>query len=241
MESRWAHNPKVAGSNPAPATKYTKSMSILIVALPRTGSTMLCRILAEALDYEWVIEPFNTRTKRKGIDLSSITPETDVVVKTMIEQWPKDERYYDKHPELYSGDIPIDFNKFFMQRFKHTILLDRIDLYDQAISITNAQRMTQDKNIQHWHVPYRALIDDKAIDIQMDILQGYKNNLEILSNVTDIPITYYENVYNQSDVIRARQIKEIRNNYSKFNLNRYLELTHPSKRYRRTEEPKKLL
>jgi len=216
-------------------------MSIVIIALPRTGSTMLCRILADALDFEWVIEPFNTRTKRKGIDLSSITPETKVVVKTMIEQWPKEAKYQQNHPELFSGDIPVDWNKFFMQRFQHIILLDRIDLYDQAISISNAQRMTQEKNIQHWHVPYRAQIDDQAINTQMDVLQGYKTNLEILSTVTKIPITYYENVYNQSDLIRARQISAIRKGYPNFNLNRHIELTHPSKRYRQLEEPKNLL
>lgn len=216
-------------------------MSILIIALPRTGSTVMCRALAKALGYKFVMEPFNTKTPRSKLDLSDITHDSKVVVKTMIEQFPKSPEYMEKHPELFKNDPSIEFNLFFAKRFNHVILLDRQDVYDQCISLTNAQARTKVHLTQFWHVPYRAEIDDKAIEDCQFKLRKYKSNLEYLSKFTDYEITHYERVYSEKRGIRRKIVEFLLDSNPDFDIKAYVDYTDPKHRYRKQDKPKGLL
>ena len=222
-------------------------MSIVIVALPRTGSTVLCRALGRALKYEYSQEPFNTRTlNNRRIDFSDINEDTPVVVKTMIEQFPRSEKFQEKFPDIFnselsSAEIAYKWNKFFIQRFKHVILLDRKDIYDQCISITNAQSSTREYSKNHWHTNYRPFIDDKKIQECISIFSRYKTNLEVLSHESNIPITYYEDLYSNYLEKRMKAIKHVIDSQPNFDSKLYLNYTDPKLKYRITKEPNTLI
>ena len=217
-------------------------MSILIVAVPRSGSTMLCRVLSKVLDYDFVMEPFNTKTARHNIDLSTINKETPIVVKTMIEQFPKDESFQKKHPEIFdSKNVSVLWNEYFSKRFKHVIILDRKDAYDQCISLTNAQMNTNRHLTQLWHVPYRAVIDEKKIDKCLKVVSGYKSSLEFLYSRLNQKPSYYEFIYNKDPMRRARAIKHITEGIENFNIHKYVEYTDPKNRYRQESKGKGLI
>jgi hypothetical protein len=45
VEARWAHNPKVAGSNPAPATKKDEASQIALAFLLFNTGLLKCYII----------------------------------------------------------------------------------------------------------------------------------------------------------------------------------------------------
>lgn len=223
-------------------------MSILIIALPRTGSTRLCTALTKALGYSLCsFEPFNHKTAHNfKIDFSDITSDTPVVIKTMIEQFPKSTTFQAKHPDIFDftltkSEISYRWNREFLKRFRHVVLLDRKDIYDQCVSLTTAV-MRSASNIQNeWHKSYRAVYDEEKIKECMERFNVYKSNLELISKETNIPVTYYEDLYHEYRIKRLRQIKHLVKNTDDFNKEIYLYHTDPKLRYRKLDEPKKLL
>lgn len=224
-------------------------MSILIVALPRTGSSVLASALATSLSYKVVQEPFNPMlVKRSDVDMSDITPESEVVVKTMVEAYPKSPTFQAKHPNIFSLEEQnthlkrgIAWNSYFLQRFKTVILLDRADTYNQCVSLTNAVMKSNLLNKADWHSEYRATILEDKVSTCIERLNNYKTNLEVVSINTGIPIQYYEEFYSEDVKIRLEQVKRIREHYSHFDEAKFISRTNPAFRYRKFNKPSTLL
>lgn len=198
-------------------------MSILILALPRTGSSILMEALGKALGMYIVNEPFNPVAKKDfSVSFDSITPESNILVKSTIDATPGD-------------SDPIEWYGNFSKKFKHHIFLDRYDTYDQCISFTNA------KKTNRWHDNYKAEINEEDINKCQIWISKYKSMLEILSNQLNIPITYYENYFNQDVDIRRNEINRVTKHFNRVNGDIYIGYTNPSRRYRKQRNTSKLL
>ena len=154
-------------------------MSILIIALPRTGSTSLLNKLSKERGLKPLFEPFDS-TKRVGYN-----NEKDVVVKTII-------CHHSNNIELCKG-------------FDEIILLSRKNLTECAESHAYQTYFSKTKNYNS-NNPY--LYEDTPPHIfelcYNDIIK-WNNDLCELSNKLNISITYYEDLFNPNDKGRLRK------------------------------------
>jgi hypothetical protein len=158
-------------------------MSVLIVALPRTGSTVLMRAFI-AQGYDYASEPWNPTVSnlRKNLNFKwkDIKPESNIVVKTMIRHLPHNSE----------TSLPHLFYTEFAQQFDKVILLDRYDLSEQSISLSNAVLTDQ------WLGKYLPKhIPDELLKHQTLFLDSEKAELSALSHTINTNVVYYEDIY----------------------------------------------
>jgi hypothetical protein len=162
-------------------------MSILIIALPRTGSTSLLNKLSKERGLKPLFEPFDNTGRVKYAN------EKNVVLKTIICH--------------HSNNIEL------CREFDEIILLSRKNLMECAESHAYQTHFSKTKNYNS-NNPY--LYEDTPPQVfelcYRDILK-WNNDMEKLSSQLNIPITYYEDLYNPNDNDRLR--KGNRNDFNK--------------------------
>jgi len=142
-------------------------MKVIIICLPRTGSTNLLHSLGRLLNLKTYNEPFEEKYQGENYEFNQ-----SHIIKTMI------------------NDLklkPLDFDKI--------IILARKDLKAQLESFTFA--LKNDK----WHENY----NDKDIEIAKQHYYDFnamKLKLEKLSKEINIPITWYEDLYLETDKVK---------------------------------------
>lgn len=164
-------------------------MKILIIALPRTGSTALGETLLKKHKLKkYLFEPFVPNSKEKYNQ-----QDTNVVVKTLVYQIPKNVEEENRLEWL------INLTK----EFDETILLSRRDLKAcgeswSYLSYFNETKKFMFKDSYVWEpTPYDDLAQKQVISFDKD--------LKYISEKTNVPITYYEDIYDVNSEERLRK------------------------------------
>lgn len=156
-------------------------MKILIVSLPRTGSTFLMNKISNERNLKPYFEPFD------GSDRNPYNGEDNAVVKTIISH---------HHHNLKLA-----------KQFDETILLDRRNL-KELIESHSYQAYFSKNSGYHSNNPY--VYKSPPIDFvdicRTDIIK-WKSDMEILSANLNIPITYYEDIFDIKSKDRLRIYK----------------------------------
>ena len=189
-------------------------MKILIIAIGRSGSTALTTLFGRILDYTTYYEPFNFKSAA-----SQIFPNTlpsNCVVKTISDQKPKD-----------VVDI-LDFYTKYVNEYDRVILLSRKD--KQLVYESILHRVTYFFN-RDWHTPYiyQELPENKEI---REYVKNESNLIESLSDILNIPITWYEDIYSGNIDLVKREITKW--NIDSINYENTLEYLNPKNKYRKT-------
>ncbi len=163
-------------------------MSILIIALPRTGSSELIRRLSNKHKLRSVFEPFNP-----SVGLPPITDFKNIVLKTIIFHLP----YYVEEENRINWLIEITKN------FDETILLSRKNLIDCAESWSYLMYKEKEKSFKS-NQPY---LWEKTpnYDEELKNIIKWNDELKTISNILSIPVTYYEDIYDTNDNGKLRK------------------------------------
>lgn len=160
-------------------------MKILIISLPRSGSTSLMNGLSESLGIPYKFQPFSEyiwgSNSIKEIDFTS-----EVIVKTLINELPHT-----------STDIFTFYNEL-IKKFDKTILLSRKDLVSCAESYGYHLKHSSH---EYWHKPYNYTPHDVDKNYYINKLTDLHNNLDLLSKENNIDIDYYEDIFSGDDNI----------------------------------------
>lgn len=163
-------------------------MSILIIALPRTGSSELGKRLSITNKFKYEFEPFNPI-----VGLPPLTNFKKIVLKTIIFQLP----YYVKEENRINWLIELK------KEFDEVILLSRKNLIDCAESWSYLMY----KRKQNGFKSNQTYLWEKTPNYEMVFKNIIKWNDELtfISNELNIPITYYEDIYDIEDTNRLRK------------------------------------
>ena len=158
-------------------------MKILIISLPRTGSTSLLTNLGKEKGLEIIFEPWDG-SERSTYKSNMI----NCCLKTMIFQSP--ETNY------------LDYHKKISKEFDEVILLSRRDLSECAESWAYLKHHNH-KNFnstQHyvWKTP-------PNIEYHKNDIYKWNNELTQLSEFLNIGITYYEDIFDKNSNERYRK------------------------------------
>jgi len=160
-------------------------MKILLITLPRTGSTSLLKRISEEQKLNSIGEPFNNVNgnleKYKDYDWKNTN---DICVKTHINH---------KNITFY-----LEFVKF----FDEVILLSRKDLNACAESLSYANHFQNFTEKYEW-------INTPNLNNNIKLVKEFNEELEKLSKLTNIKISYYEDLFNPEleDKLRKNDIK----------------------------------
>jgi len=163
-------------------------MRILIISLPRTGSTELGKQLAFKHKLKYECEPFNGGDKL----LQNINSK-NIVLKTILFHLPN---YIDEPNRI---DWLIELSK----NFNEVILLSRRNLVACAESWAYLQ-YNEKQNSFKADTPY---LWEKTpnFDEEFNFIKKCNSELVYLSEKINIPITYYEDIYDENDSNRLRK------------------------------------
>ena len=159
-------------------------MKVLLITLPRTGSTSLLKTISEEQKLNPISEPFNdvngNLEKYKDYNWKNTN---DICVKTHINH--KDVTFY------------LEFIKF----FDKVILVSRRDLKACAESLSYAHHFKNFSEKYVWSVT-------PNFERTMEFVKKIDKDLHELSKLTNIDISYYEDLFdvNSEDRLRSRNI-----------------------------------
>jgi len=166
-------------------------MSVYIIALPRTGSSTLMNAYSKQGTYTFYAEPWNPHLldkHKRTFDLNEITPNSNVILKTMSFHKPDD----------YEGPA-FSWHIEAAKNFNTVIVLDRFSTEEQAESLYKAE------STGTYHMKY--LLEKKEIDKQSKLinekiswLNDQRAHLEAIALSLDQRIVYYEDLYYPNDV-----------------------------------------
>ena len=157
-------------------------MRILIIAQPRTGSTVFSKWLSKELNHYWLNEPFNSHVK---LNIDKVFTESNIICKLIYEKG-RGEWFYDNRVA--------DVDQLLALNWDLTFILTREDVYNQAIS-----KAWGDLN-SNWHTNYN--ISDEWPNRYKHIIEKYIEELKdgkiYLNSLKGNQITY-ESVYETGD------------------------------------------
>lgn len=186
-------------------------MRVLIIAQPRTGSTIFSKWLSKELSLLWLDEPFNRQT---SIAIDQFFNSDNIVAKVIFEE-KKGEWFYDKRIKKNDDVLSLNWDYIFV--------LTRLNIKDQAIS-----KIWANQN-QCWsETKYK--IDEEWINKRDRIIQKqiikFEEDKKIIDCINAYKLTY-EEIYESKSIIN--DIKNI------FNIDSFEHLDDLSKenRYRK--------
>jgi hypothetical protein len=169
-------------------------MRILIISLPRTGSTSLLNSIAKSKNLKPLFEPFD------GTNRVTYQDEMEnIVLKTIVDV---------QRPE--NCDNYLEWVIEFSKSFDEIILLSRKDLKSCAES--HAYSVHNRKNGFTSNDPY-LWEPTPADELCYENIVKWNGVLNNISNILILPITYYEDIYDLNDKSRLR--KGNRNEFDK--------------------------
>lgn len=154
-------------------------MKILIVAIPRTGSSNLLYSLADKHKLKPLFEPFDNTGR-----VSYIEGEDNVVLKTMI----------------FQNDNLQKLSK----QFDSTILLSRKNLVECAESYAYFIK-NRSGNFKSYYSYIYENVSKEEFSTAYKLIVGFDLELRRLSETLNIPITFYEDIYDISSEHRLRK------------------------------------
>ena len=164
-------------------------MKVLIISLPRTGSTSLMKRITDTHNLKPVFEPFaETNHNKPNLNYDKVV---DIVVKTMI---------FDVINEL---DDNIQFYTEFSKKFDKVILLSRKNLKECAESLAYMEKWVGNGYTSHNEYVWNET--GLNIDGKYEFVKRQNIDLEKLSEILNIPITYYEDIFDINSNQRYRK------------------------------------
>ena len=170
-------------------------MRILIISLPRTGSSSLLKDICKSKKLKEVFEPFDGTNRYTYNDAMD-----NIVVKTIVL--------------IQKPSNVLDYNEWileFSKKFDEIILLSRKNLIECAEShayfIFNNRKKGFTSN-----TPYVWEETPNYNEEYLNIIK-WNEELTFISNELNIPITYYEDIYDLNSENRLR--KRNKNEFNK--------------------------
>lgn len=163
-------------------------MSILIIALPRTGSSELGKNLSDKNRLKYVYEPFDAFKGIKNIDVNKNT-----LIKTVVF----------RHPVFIEEAERISWLIEFTKKFDSTILMSRRNIIECAESWAYLVHNKKEINFRG-DAPY-FWEKTPNYDQALTFIKNCHTDLEYISEKIDVPITYYEDIYDLNDKGRLRK------------------------------------
>jgi hypothetical protein len=167
-------------------------MEVLIISLPRTGSSALLRKISEENKLKPIREPFNDFYPEVRYYDENYT-YNDCVLKTNIFQKPPDVNESNR----------IDWLINLSQKFTSTILLSRKDLQSCIESWAFFNYKAKERKLGYDIEYYWEKTPNYEI-AEQDIVK-WNEELKIISKKLDVPITYYEDNFNPNSKDRLRK------------------------------------
>lgn len=164
-------------------------MKVLIISLPRTGSTSLMKRIAENDNLKPIFEPFGeTNPNKLNINYDTFD---NIVVKTMI------------FDVINQSDDNIQFYTEFSKKFDKVILLSRKNLKECAESLAYMERWVGNGYTSHNEYIWNE--SGLNIDEKYEFVKSQNIDLKKLSDILNIPITYYEDMFDINSNQRYRK------------------------------------
>lgn len=162
-------------------------MKVLILSVPRSGSTSLMKSISSEKNLEYIFEPFSYRVYERNLYTSD---KKNVVVKLLVGQ---DTTYSKK----INYDRWLEWSIDFVKEFDEVILLSRKNIKEASESYSNALWTS------NWYdrYEYKSLPN---IGHALNHITESNKYLNYLSEKTSIPITYYEDIYDKKSNNRLR-------------------------------------
>jgi hypothetical protein len=163
-------------------------MKILIIGLPRTGSTRLGSDLSTKHKCKYIFEPYNPDNPR-DYDIN----EKNIVLKTLIFQKPED---------IEENKI-IDWLVKYVKNFDEVILLKRKNMAECIESWAYLNHMKYVKKFTSltpylWEKTPNYKLSEQEIKM-------WDQQLVKLSELINVPITYYEDIFDPNSEDRLRR------------------------------------
>lgn len=166
-------------------------MKILIIATPRSGSTVLTESIVQLLGCTSYHEPYNySHPSIASQKFPKILPD-NVVVKTMINQSPK------------NFLTPFEFYVDEIKKYDKVILLSRKNTYLAYESFNYKIKTDPEGN---WHKAYNYIENKFNVTLFKDYLE-WTTTLIKFSLESNIPIVWYEDLYTDSKLKTEKIIK----------------------------------
>ena len=165
-------------------------MKVLIISLPRTGSSSLLTRISEDRNLQPIFEPFGGS---KQYHYNST--DDNVVVKTIIHQ----------HPPYIHSKSRLDWLIELSKEFDEIILLSRKDItqiyqsYAYFLYYTNKGFNSLSEYRWEMTPNYNEVVD---------FINSMTRDIQFISNSMNIPITYYEDIYNTHSSDRLRKFPD---------------------------------
>ena len=200
-------------------------MKILIISSARSGSTSLFKAFQNTLpNHIGFCEPFNNASDPPPTNPYHLNYK-NLIVKFLSNQVPINCYGFFNKGAVYKESINF-FIKNIIPNFEKVVLLTRLDDYKSIESFNFSAKH------QKWHDPYKpqTKILPEDIPVLLDHLMHSKSIIYGLSNILNIPITYYEDLFtgNKDNIYKFLTKNQIEvSNFEKFYS--YLD---PKKRYR---------
>jgi len=169
-------------------------MKIIVMCLPRTGSTSLRRYIQSVnVDYNVYNEPFNPQIEQRLtwpiFSYKDIIHYDNLFIKSMSWHIPKDL----KHLSIE------EFYEKLLKDFDKVVFLNRLNIDDLCISLATAQLSN------NWHKPYGkniVSIDAEYLHNTISYILDKKEQMLQLSNTFNIPIYHYETLYSNKEIMK---------------------------------------
>jgi hypothetical protein len=160
-------------------------MKILIISLPRSGSTSLMFKIAEETNLKPFYEPFDTQHKRRQ-------PYGDeFIIKTIVNHYPK------------TVTDPIEWYVNLSKEFDETILLSRKDLIACTESFAYLCHFQKFEGFKPNH---NYLWEETPnYEISEFYVNDCNNKINKLSEILNIPVIYYEDIFDGNSEKRHRK------------------------------------
>ena len=154
-------------------------MSVLIISLPRTGSTSLLHKIAKEKNLKPLFEPFD------GTGRIEYNGERDVVVKTII---------------CHHND-----NLKLSKKFDEVILLTRRNVKECTESHAYQTYFSKKKNYNS-NTPYvYEEVPSEIYELCYNDIIKWNKEIDELSTKLNVPITYYEDIFDFNNEGRLRK------------------------------------
>lgn len=201
-------------------------MKILIIGIPRTGSTSLWSNIIN-LGYSGLNEPYrryNLNYLKHPYPLDILKNEK-IVVKHLTHDMPR---------KKYIGNMSdIEVCKDMSEQFDKTIILDRRNSQEMLESYIGFYYNYENNKDVHstWefsNIP-KEYVNEFILDNKHKMIYDFKTKIQTLSALLSIPITYYEDLYGEDRELSLNIIKSWKLDLDEERLNDAL---HPINRYR---------
>jgi hypothetical protein len=202
-------------------------MKILIIAIPRSGSTTLITSLSSILNLKRIDEPFNNSLYKNIqydtilVDAIRTLPKDDVIVKSLIS--------------INVSNL-INFYKSYSKMFDKVIILSRKSTKDAAESFAY-QKLKDYTKDDNWHAKWRYPKNGDElyeIDKYIEWMVETKKWLEILSKELNVDIDWYEDLYSGKKRKINKFLKKHQLDIDKSEFYEYLNPKHRLRQFEKT-------